>query len=75
MSGTIQLLSVWGNALEGHLPNGRFKIGSDRSQGIFLVHSNHLSCQLPRYKGVETTFSMALVGNRFTAPANSFPPW
>eukprot|EP00971_Amphidinium_carterae_P153305 3039328-Amphidinium_carterae.1 len=43
---TFNLLSMWGNRLEGHLPNLRMQ-----SYGSIFVHRNLLSCKLPRHEG------------------------
>eukprot|EP00971_Amphidinium_carterae_P171126 3391471-Amphidinium_carterae.3 len=67
---TLHVLSAWANNLKGCLPelylNGRSTI---------LVHSNYFSCKLPKHGSQQPTFSMALIGNRFTQPSSGFPPW
>eukprot|EP00971_Amphidinium_carterae_P016554 327087-Amphidinium_carterae.1 len=66
---TLLALSIWANNLEGHLPDLQIQPRSD-----VILHSNHLSCQLPRNKLVRANFSTAMIGNRFAAPSR-YPPW
>eukprot|EP00971_Amphidinium_carterae_P287701 5711814-Amphidinium_carterae.1 len=67
--GTIFLLSLWENRLEGHLPE--MHIIEDSK---LLVHANDFSCQLPRHREVTPKPSLALIGNYFTAP-RTLPAW
>eukprot|EP00971_Amphidinium_carterae_P095668 1893042-Amphidinium_carterae.1 len=46
VSGTVGLLSVWENGLEGHLPELRMNQTSS-----LLVYGNDFSCKLPRHYG------------------------
>eukprot|EP00971_Amphidinium_carterae_P253558 5034136-Amphidinium_carterae.1 len=66
---TLRTFSVWANSLEGHMPELRL----GKSSAV-LLHSNYLSCKVPWNGGVESGFSIALVGNRFKQPS-SYPPW
>eukprot|EP00971_Amphidinium_carterae_P290958 5777941-Amphidinium_carterae.1 len=43
--GTLSVLSVSENALEGHMPELHITCNS-----TLLVHANDLSCQLPRHQ-------------------------
>eukprot|EP00971_Amphidinium_carterae_P231293 4589961-Amphidinium_carterae.1 len=43
--GTTSLLSLWENALEGHLPEMHITANS-----ILFVHANDFSCQLPQHR-------------------------
>eukprot|EP00971_Amphidinium_carterae_P194057 3850592-Amphidinium_carterae.1 len=71
ISGTVGLLSLWENALEGHLPDLRMK-----QTGTLLVYGNELSCKLPRHFDVKPTSnaSLSLIGNHFTQP-RCVPKW
>eukprot|EP00971_Amphidinium_carterae_P249153 4945612-Amphidinium_carterae.1 len=70
MAATLNTLSAWGNRLEGYLPELQFVPGCD-----ILLHSNLLSCKLPRHGGQRARFAMALVGNHFMEPSGSYPTW
>eukprot|EP00971_Amphidinium_carterae_P111968 2217551-Amphidinium_carterae.1 len=65
ISGTVALLSVWENGLEGHLSELHI---SDTS--TLLLYSNEFSCKLPRHYGVKpvSTASLSLIGNHFAQP-------
>eukprot|EP00971_Amphidinium_carterae_P230647 4577373-Amphidinium_carterae.1 len=65
ISGTVGLLSVWENGLEGHLPDLHM---NDTS--TLLVYGNELSCKLPLHYGVKLTSnaSLSLIGNQFAQP-------
>eukprot|EP00971_Amphidinium_carterae_P161072 3193886-Amphidinium_carterae.1 len=71
ISGTVGLLSLWENALEGHLPALHMKNTSN-----ILVYSNEFSCKLPRHYGVQprSTASLSLIGNHFAQP-REIPKW
>eukprot|EP00971_Amphidinium_carterae_P185927 3691102-Amphidinium_carterae.1 len=43
IQGTVTVLSLWENSLEGHLPDLHI---NERS--VLLVHANEFSCKLPR---------------------------
>eukprot|EP00971_Amphidinium_carterae_P320724 6374737-Amphidinium_carterae.1 len=72
--GTVGLLSLWENALEGYMPELHMKHAS-----TLLVYSNEFSCKLPRHYGVKLTSkasqaSLALIGNHFAQPRR-VPTW
>eukprot|EP00971_Amphidinium_carterae_P247302 4911185-Amphidinium_carterae.1 len=73
--GTIGLLSLWENALEGHLPQLHMNHTS-----TLLVYGNDFSCKLPRHYGMKlastlpSTASLSLIGNHFTQP-QCVPGW
>eukprot|EP00971_Amphidinium_carterae_P103697 2053167-Amphidinium_carterae.1 len=71
ISGTVGLLSVWENGLEGHLPNLYMNHTS-----ILLVYGNELSCKMPHHYGVKatSTVSLSLIGNHFAQP-RCVPTW
>eukprot|EP00971_Amphidinium_carterae_P170068 3369749-Amphidinium_carterae.1 len=71
ISGTVGLLSLWENGLEGRLP----ELHMDHT-GTLLVYSNEFSCKLPRQYGVRptSTGSLSLIGNHFTQP-RCVPTW
>eukprot|EP00971_Amphidinium_carterae_P327483 6458878-Amphidinium_carterae.1 len=71
ISGTVGLLSLWENALEGHLPELHM---NDTS--TLVVYGNKFSCKLPRHYGVEptSTASLSLIGNHFAQP-QCVPTW
>eukprot|EP00971_Amphidinium_carterae_P037319 733613-Amphidinium_carterae.1 len=69
--GTLYVLSLPQNALQGHLP----ELHLDNSS-VVLLESNHFSCMLPRNGGAKPRLAIALLGNRFTQPTGgSFPAW
>eukprot|EP00971_Amphidinium_carterae_P257733 5115957-Amphidinium_carterae.1 len=67
--GTVFLLSLWENGLQGHLPDLHIHVGSN-----LLVHANDFSCKLPMHGGIEPYVSLGLIGNHFTQPGQH-PPW
>eukprot|EP00971_Amphidinium_carterae_P032460 639342-Amphidinium_carterae.1 len=77
--GTVFLLSLWENGLEGkkkrlegHLPDLHMHENSS-----LMVYGNKFSCKLPRHYGVKSTsvaLSIALIGNRFARP-QEIPAW
>eukprot|EP00971_Amphidinium_carterae_P151813 3009109-Amphidinium_carterae.1 len=67
--GTMSLLSLSENKLEGHLSELHITASS-----TLFVHANHLSCQLPRHREVAPKASLALIGNHFTRPQH-LPAW
>eukprot|EP00971_Amphidinium_carterae_P032777 645305-Amphidinium_carterae.1 len=71
ISGTVGLLSLGKNGLQGHLPELHM---SDTS--TLLLYSNKFSCELPRHYGMKPTSnaSLSLIGNHFTQP-QSVPTW
>eukprot|EP00971_Amphidinium_carterae_P251712 4997373-Amphidinium_carterae.1 len=46
VSGTVDLLSLWGNGLEGHLPDLHMHHTS-----TLLLYGNEFSCKLPHHYG------------------------
>eukprot|EP00971_Amphidinium_carterae_P246433 4894638-Amphidinium_carterae.1 len=71
ISGTVGLLSLFENGLEGHLPELHMNPTS-----TLLVYGNEFSCKLPRHYGVQptSTASLALIGNHFAQPRH-VPTW
>eukprot|EP00971_Amphidinium_carterae_P318908 6339317-Amphidinium_carterae.1 len=71
VSGTVRLLSVWENGLEGHLPELHMNQTS-----TLLVYANEFSCKLPRNYGVTltSTASLSLIGNHLARPRR-VPTW
>eukprot|EP00971_Amphidinium_carterae_P249467 4951782-Amphidinium_carterae.1 len=69
MPGTVALLSLWQNGLEGHLAELHIV---DLSK--VLVIANGLSCKLPRLEDVQPSISLALIGNHFAKP-KYLPAW
>eukprot|EP00971_Amphidinium_carterae_P202086 4009643-Amphidinium_carterae.1 len=74
ISGTVLVLSLWENALEGHLPELHMNHTS-----TLLVYGNEFSCKLPRHYGVKLTSkasqaSLSLIGNHFAQP-REIPTW
>eukprot|EP00971_Amphidinium_carterae_P204994 4068508-Amphidinium_carterae.1 len=67
--GTVSLLSLWENGLEGHMHEMRITTHS-----MLFVHANDFSCQLPRHREVTPKRSLALIGNHFTKP-RVLPAW
>eukprot|EP00971_Amphidinium_carterae_P067601 1338694-Amphidinium_carterae.1 len=70
--GTVSLLSLWENGLEGHLHELHMIENS-----TLLVFGNDFSCKLPRHYGAKPSSSapsLALIGNHFTQP-RQVPPW
>eukprot|EP00971_Amphidinium_carterae_P166742 3304348-Amphidinium_carterae.1 len=69
--GTVGLLSLWENGLEGHLPE--FHITQFSS---LLLYGNEFSCKLPHHYGVKpkSISSLSLIGNHFTQPL-CVPAW
>eukprot|EP00971_Amphidinium_carterae_P245386 4872970-Amphidinium_carterae.1 len=65
ISGTVRLIGVKKNGLEGHLPDLHMNPTS-----TLLVYGNAFSCKLPRHYGVKPTSnaSLSLIGNHFTQP-------
>eukprot|EP00971_Amphidinium_carterae_P082127 1624511-Amphidinium_carterae.1 len=65
ISGTVGLLSLWENGLEGHIPELHMNHTS-----TLLVFGNEFSCKLPRHYGVTltSTASLSLIGNHFAQP-------
>eukprot|EP00971_Amphidinium_carterae_P246632 4898550-Amphidinium_carterae.1 len=61
--GTVGLLSLWENALEGHFPELHMNHTS-----TLLVYGNEFSCKLPHHHGVKAHASLALIGNHFARP-------
>eukprot|EP00971_Amphidinium_carterae_P127477 2525952-Amphidinium_carterae.1 len=78
LPGTISILSVFGNDLEGCLP--QLKLQTLGKGYRVLAHSNWLSCALPTTPGLKPhveAFAMVLTGNSLTEPASfpDFPAW
>eukprot|EP00971_Amphidinium_carterae_P146979 2912751-Amphidinium_carterae.1 len=75
ISGTVGLLSLWENGLEGHLPDLHMNHTS-----TILLYGNVFSCKLPRHYGVKlvsispSNASLSLVGNHFAQP-RCVPMW
>eukprot|EP00971_Amphidinium_carterae_P197876 3927162-Amphidinium_carterae.1 len=69
--GTVSLLSLWENSLEGHLHQLRII-----EKSTLLLYGNDFSCKLPRNCDVkpDSTSSLTLVGNHFAQPRHA-PPW
>eukprot|EP00971_Amphidinium_carterae_P333923 6468947-Amphidinium_carterae.1 len=69
--GTVLLLSLCDNSLEGHLPELHISVES-----MLLVYANDFSCKLPRHGEVKpsSTASIALIGNHFAHPQH-LPAW
>eukprot|EP00971_Amphidinium_carterae_P286361 5685611-Amphidinium_carterae.1 len=67
--GTMSLLSLWENGLEGHL----LKMHITENSTLF-VHANGFSCQLPRHHEITPKASLALIGNHFAKP-RQLPAW
>eukprot|EP00971_Amphidinium_carterae_P310878 6178077-Amphidinium_carterae.1 len=69
--GTVSLLSIWENSLQGRLPELHLL-----KKSTLLVYDNAFSCKLPRHYDVESncTASLALIGNRFAQPRHA-PSW
>eukprot|EP00971_Amphidinium_carterae_P343738 6483681-Amphidinium_carterae.1 len=64
ISGTVGLLSLWENGLQGQLPDLHM---NDTS--TLLLYSNAFSCKLPRHYGVKpSNASLSLIGNHFAQP-------
>eukprot|EP00971_Amphidinium_carterae_P050244 990108-Amphidinium_carterae.1 len=77
---TLSSLSLWANALEGHLSvssknPSRYRDLHIKPQSDILLHSNFFSCKLPSNEQCEAAFSTALIGNHFAEPPGAFPPW
>eukprot|EP00971_Amphidinium_carterae_P006407 126423-Amphidinium_carterae.1 len=70
ISGTVELLSLFGNTLEGHLPELRLSA----EQSSLFFHDNDFSCNLPLNGKVKLNVSLALIGNHFTQP-RQIPAW
>eukprot|EP00971_Amphidinium_carterae_P151089 2996175-Amphidinium_carterae.1 len=68
--GTLHILSVFQNKLEGHLCELQIKNESE-----LFVYANDFSCQLPRNGEVTPFISFALVGNHFAMPRHQLPAW
>eukprot|EP00971_Amphidinium_carterae_P049749 980672-Amphidinium_carterae.1 len=51
--GTLALLSVWGNSLQGHLPELQINANS-----MLFAHANDFSCQLPRHREITPKSSL-----------------
>eukprot|EP00971_Amphidinium_carterae_P034544 680022-Amphidinium_carterae.1 len=71
ISGTVIVLSLWENSLEGYLPEMHIK-----DESVLLVHANDFSCKLPHHRGEKptTTASLSLIGNHFAQP-RCVPTW
>eukprot|EP00971_Amphidinium_carterae_P099936 1976166-Amphidinium_carterae.1 len=71
ITGTVGLLSLWENKLEGHLPELHMNPTS-----MLLLYGNDFSCKLPRHYGVQptSTASLSLIGNHFSQPRR-VPTW
>eukprot|EP00971_Amphidinium_carterae_P128477 2544956-Amphidinium_carterae.1 len=69
--GTISLLSLWENGLEGHMHELHLMENS-----TLLVYNNDFSCKLPHHCDVrsDSTSSLALMGNHFAQPRH-VPAW
>eukprot|EP00971_Amphidinium_carterae_P193885 3847021-Amphidinium_carterae.1 len=69
--GTVRLLSLGENGLEGHLPELHMNQTS-----TLMVYGNDFSCKLPRHYGVTLTSpaSLSLIGNHFAHPRH-VPTW
>eukprot|EP00971_Amphidinium_carterae_P074989 1481908-Amphidinium_carterae.1 len=69
--GTVGLLSVGENGLEGHLP-----VLHMNQTSHLLVYGNEFSCKLPHHYGVQSAsnVSLALIGNHFAQP-HHVPTW
>eukprot|EP00971_Amphidinium_carterae_P066179 1310845-Amphidinium_carterae.1 len=67
--GTMSLLSLWENGLEGDLPEMHITENSK-----IFVHANAFSCQLPRHQEVTPKSSLVLIGNHFAKP-RQLPAW
>eukprot|EP00971_Amphidinium_carterae_P074405 1470387-Amphidinium_carterae.2 len=71
ISGTVCLLSLWQNGLEGHVPELHMNHAS-----TLLLFGDEFSCKLPRHYGVisTSTSSLSLIGNHFAQPRR-VPAW
>eukprot|EP00971_Amphidinium_carterae_P061259 1212873-Amphidinium_carterae.1 len=69
--GTVELLSLWENSLEGDLHELRIM-----NESLLFFHANAFSCQVPRNGDVKPNYteSLALIGNHFTQP-RELPAW
>eukprot|EP00971_Amphidinium_carterae_P208438 4135614-Amphidinium_carterae.1 len=67
--GTMSLLSLWENVLQGQLPEMHIT-----EKSTLYVHANDFSCQLPRHHEVTPKASLALIGNHFAKP-RELPAW
>eukprot|EP00971_Amphidinium_carterae_P112136 2221005-Amphidinium_carterae.1 len=70
MSATVLILSVFGNHMDGKLPELRIARASK-----LIAHNNAFSCNLPQLGGMQPQFAMALLGNYFKQPSDHFPSW
>eukprot|EP00971_Amphidinium_carterae_P042076 826465-Amphidinium_carterae.1 len=70
--GTVGLLSLWDNGLEGRFPN----LHMNDTHSALLVYGNEFSCKLPRHYGVKPTSHayLSLIGNHFALPRH-VPAW
>eukprot|EP00971_Amphidinium_carterae_P174662 3462227-Amphidinium_carterae.1 len=70
--GTLDVLCLWENGLEGYFPELHISPSS-----VLFVHANDFSCALPRHCEVKPTSiaSLALIGNHFAQPRRHLPAW
>lgn len=59
----LQHVTLFGNRLDGAL-----SLPAGANLALFLVHSNHLSCELKLHNAIVTGTALALPGNAFQGP-------